>query len=146
MSTSFRSKNLNTFLSVESFSSPYFRVDSVVECFEKSKEVNIKIFVTWATRKVFENENILAFSDINPCAEHHYLIIPKEHIKSLNEVQDNHKNILGEILLTASQLASKLGFAEQGYRIVANTNEDGGQTVHHFQDRKSTRLNSSHRT
>jgi histidine triad (HIT) family protein len=83
-------------------------------------------------KKVFENESILAFADINPCAEHHYLIIPKEHIKNLNEVQDNHKNILGEILLTASLLASKLGFAEKGYRVVANTNEDGGQTVYHF--------------
>ena len=83
-------------------------------------------------KKVFENESILAFTDINPCAEHHYLIIPKEHIENLNEMQDNHKNILGEILLTASHLASQLGFAEKGYRIVANTNEDGGQTVHHF--------------
>jgi histidine triad (HIT) family protein len=83
-------------------------------------------------QKVFENEHILAFADINPCAEHHYLIIPKFHIKNLNEMQDNHKNIFGEILLSASHLASKLDFAEKGYRIVANTNEDGGQTVNHF--------------
>lgn len=84
------------------------------------------------SNKVFESENIFVFSDINPCAEHHYLIIPKIHIENLNEMTDSHKNLLGEIMLTASHLANELGFSEKGYRVVANTNEDGGQTVYHF--------------
>lgn len=87
---------------------------------------------TIPVKKLFENERLLAFADINPCAEHHYLIIPKQHIANLNEMNESHIELFGEVVLCASRLAKELGFAEEGYRIVANTNENGGQTVFHF--------------
>ena len=82
--------------------------------------------------KVFEDDKIFAFRDINPAAPQHILIIPKIHIESLDAMQEEHKELFGEIIYRASQLAKELGFNESGYRIVANTNKNAGQTVYHF--------------
>ena len=81
---------------------------------------------------VFENENMYAFRDINPQAPVHILIIPKTHISTLNDVDDNHKLLVGEILLTSKLLAEKEGIAENGYRTVFNCNKNGGQEVYHI--------------
>jgi len=93
-------------------------------CRIASKEIPAQI--------VFEDERVLIFKDINPCAEHHYLIIPKTHIENLNAMEDSQQELFGEILFNAAKLAKQLGFSEDGYRVVANTNENGGQTVYHF--------------
>lgn len=92
------------------------------------KIINAKI----PSEKVFENEKIYAFKDINPTAPQHILIIPKIHIESLDMMEDHHKELFGEIMFTASKLAKEIGFNKEGYRVVANTNDFGGQTVHHF--------------
>ncbi|HDY75493.1 MAG TPA: histidine triad nucleotide-binding protein [Candidatus Marinimicrobia bacterium] len=82
--------------------------------------------------KVYENEHIFAFRDIDPKAPTHILIIPKEHITNTNDLNESHKTIIGEIMLTAQQLAEVEGIAESGYRTVFNCNKDGGQAVYHI--------------
>jgi len=82
--------------------------------------------------KVFENDNIYAFNDINPQAPIHILIIPKKHIATLNDLNNNQKDLAGEMILTAKYLAQKNGFAEKGYRTVFNCNAQGGQDVYHI--------------
>jgi len=81
---------------------------------------------------VFENKKILAFKDIDPQAPVHILVIPKEHIATINDFNDNHKELIGEILLTANKLASEYNIAEDGYRTVFNCNKKGGQVVYHI--------------
>jgi histidine triad (HIT) family protein len=83
-------------------------------------------------KTVLEDEQVLAFHDINPQAPVHVLIIPKEHFSSLNEVPEDKKELLSHILLQSRQIAIKLGIAEKGYRIVLNTERDSGQDVFHI--------------
>ena len=82
--------------------------------------------------KVYENEYLLAFRDIDPKAPTHILIIPKKHIKTLNEINENDQDLLGELLLTAKKIAKDEGIDTSGYRTVFNCNSDGGQTVFHI--------------
>ena len=82
--------------------------------------------------KVYENEHVFAFRDIDPKAPTHILIVPKEHIATTNDLDESHKSIVGEIVLTAKQLAEDEGIAESGYRTVFNCNKDGGQAVYHI--------------
>jgi len=84
------------------------------------------------TEKVHEDESCVAFNDLSPQAPTHILIIPKEHIDSLDKVENGHQETLGHLLLTAADIARDKGFAEKGYRVVINTNGDGGQTVFHL--------------
>lgn len=81
---------------------------------------------------VFENDDIIAFRDIKPQAPIHLLVIPKEHIATINEVQDKHQELLGAMILCAKQLAQQEGLSEQGYRLVFNVNSGGGQEVYHI--------------
>ena len=81
---------------------------------------------------LFESEKLLAFKDIDPQAPVHILIIPKEHITTTNDLNSNHKQLVGDILLTAKSLASKYDIAEEGYRMVFNCNKKGGQAVYHI--------------
>lgn len=81
---------------------------------------------------VYEDDLCVAFNDISPQAPTHILIIPKEHIASMNEAKEQHKETFGHLLLTAAEIARQKGFAEKGYRTVINTNDDGGQTVFHL--------------
>lgn len=81
---------------------------------------------------VFENDTLLAFKDIEPQAPVHILIITKEHISTLNNLNKNHKELLGDILLTAKQLAIEYKIDEDGYRTVFNCNKKGGQEVYHI--------------
>ena len=82
--------------------------------------------------RVFENERILAFRDINPQAPIHILIIPKLHIPTLNDLQPAHSELIGELIRIASELAKKEGIAEAGYRTGFNCNDAGGQSVYHI--------------
>ena len=80
--------------------------------------------------KIYEDDDVLAFHDIGAQAPHHFLVIPKKHISTLNDVDD--AALVGKLTLTASQIAKDFGFAENGYRVVMNCNEQGGQTVYHI--------------
>lgn len=82
--------------------------------------------------RVFEDENCVAFNDLHPQAPAHILIIPRLHIDSLGKARFEDKETLGHLLLTAAEIARESGFAENGYRVVINTNSDGGQTVFHL--------------
>jgi len=79
---------------------------------------------------VKRGERMLAFRDIHPQAPTHVLVIPTEHVASLDHVTD--PRAVGELLLFARDLARELGLAPAGYRVVLNTNADGGQTVFHL--------------
>ena len=81
---------------------------------------------------VYEDDELLAFNDINPQAPVHILIIPKKEIKTLNDIQIEDKDILGKMILLAKDLAKKHKIDESGYRTVFNCNDDGGQTVFHI--------------
>lgn len=80
--------------------------------------------------RVAENEHCLAFRDISPKAPTHLLVIPKLHVESLNQVES--AALAGEVLLMAAAVANSEGIAQSGYRVVFNTNADGGQTVYHL--------------
>ena len=81
---------------------------------------------------VRQSERLLAFRDIAPQAPVHILVIPKEHVASLEDVSDGHGALLGELLLAAREIARSEGISEGGYRCVVNTGVDGGQTVGHL--------------
>lgn len=80
---------------------------------------------------VYEDELALAFTDVNPQAPTHILVIPKKPIVNLATAQAEDQELLGHLLLTAQKVAQIAGL-EQGYRIVMNVGQDGGQTVHHL--------------
>lgn len=82
--------------------------------------------------KVYEDEVCFAFNDISPQAPTHILIVPREHFDSLDTAGTEHRDTIGHLLLTAAAIARSKGFAEDGYRVVVNTNGDGGQTVFHL--------------
>lgn len=82
--------------------------------------------------RVHEDDVCIAFNDISPQAPTHVLVIPKQHVDSLAKTGEGHKETLGHLLLTAADIARQKGFADDGYRVVINTNGDGGQTVFHL--------------
>ncbi len=84
-----------------------------------------------ATR-LHTNERLVAFRDANPQAPTHILVIPKEHIATLNEANAGHAALLGEMLLLARDLAQQEGLADRGFRTLFNTNREAGQTVFHI--------------
>lgn len=81
--------------------------------------------------KVYEDAELLAFRDINPQAPVHVLIVPKQHIATLNEMEPSHGALIGKLYLAARQIARSLGVADSGYRTVINCNADAGQSVFH---------------
>lgn len=87
------------------------------------KEINAKT--------IYEDDDVLAFRDINPQAPVHVLIIPKRHIPSLNEISDEDTQILGKIQKVAKEIAERENISRTGYRIVLNAGRDAGQAVFH---------------
>ena len=81
---------------------------------------------------IHKDDQNVAFKDINPQAPFHILIIPKKEINTLNNVTLNDKELMGHIILTATNLAKELNIDKSGYRLVFNCNEDGGQSVYHI--------------
>lgn len=81
---------------------------------------------------VLENEHVLAFRDINPQAPVHVLVVPKQHISTLNDLDESHSQLVGRMYLAAQEVARQTGTAEGGYRTVMNCNADAGQSVFHI--------------
>lgn len=80
---------------------------------------------------VYQDDDLVAFNDINPQAPTHVLIIPRTHIATLNDATPNDAALLGKLLVTAGKIARSEGFADAGYRVVMNCNAAAGQTVFH---------------
>tara|TARA_B100000073_G_C23719113_1_gene566996 strand:+ start:1809 stop:2162 length:354 start_codon:yes stop_codon:yes gene_type:complete len=81
---------------------------------------------------LFEDDDVLAFRDINPQAPIHFLVIPKKEIKTLNDIEENDKDLIGKLFIIAKQLAKSEGISDNGYRTIFNCNEHGAQTVYHI--------------
>jgi len=81
--------------------------------------------------KVYEDDDVLAFHDINPAAKVHFMIIPKRHVSSLEACDESHREILGKLLLLAPKLAREQGLSD-GFKTVINTGVGGGQLVMHL--------------
>ena len=81
---------------------------------------------------IFEDNDILAFKDIKPCAPFHILIIPKKKIRTVNEISSKDTNLIGKMFIVARDIASKNKITKDGYRLVINCDENGGQTVFHL--------------
>ena len=87
------------------------------------------------SRKVYEDDEMFAFHDINPWAPVHFLLIPKTHIPSMAQVEPAHEGLLGRMLVKVPQLALQEGvnpYPQGGFRLVTNTGVEGGQEVHHL--------------
>ena len=87
------------------------------------------------SRKVYEDEDIYAFHDISPWAPVHFLLIPKLHIASMAQVSVEHERLLGRMMTLAPRLALEQGcnpYPAGGFRVIANTGDEGGQEVHHL--------------
>jgi histidine triad (HIT) family protein len=84
-----------------------------------------------ATR-VLENDDVVAFRDLNPGAPHHVLVIPRRHLKDVGSATVNDQALLGAVLLACRQVAEQEGIAESGFRVVLNTGPDAGQSVDHL--------------
>ena len=81
---------------------------------------------------VFQNDDVLAFRDVNPKAPTHILIIPRMHISTINDLAENHELIMGKLFSVAKIIAAQEGVSDDGYRLVVNCNEKAGQTVFHI--------------
>ena len=81
---------------------------------------------------VYEDDEVLAFRDINPQAPEHILIIPKIRIATINDVANDQAALIGRLVISAKNIAKALGVAEDGYRLVFNCNPKGGQEVYHI--------------
>ncbi len=81
---------------------------------------------------VFQNDRVVAFKDITPRAPTHVLIVPRQHIATLNELSPEDDALVGEMVRAAAAIAKEQGLAERGYRTVFNCNADAGQTVFHI--------------
>lgn len=87
------------------------------------------------SKKVYEDENIFAFHDIHPWAPVHFLLVPKQHIASMAQVEEQHAALLGRMMTLVPKLAAQEGclpYPEGGFRIICNTGSGGGQEVHHL--------------
>jgi histidine triad (HIT) family protein len=81
---------------------------------------------------VYEDDEVLAFKDIQPQAPVHILVIPKQPIAQLSQATEADQTLLGKLVMTARRVATEAGLDEKGYRLVINNGEDGGQTVFHL--------------
>ncbi|MDY0361497.1 MAG: histidine triad nucleotide-binding protein [Desulforegulaceae bacterium] len=93
-------------------------------CKIANKEIN--------TDFVLETENMVVFKDINPKAPVHLLIVPKEHIRSINDIKNENKDLIAEMIFTAKQAANIMSINESGYKLLFNVEKGGGQEVFHI--------------
>lgn len=82
--------------------------------------------------KVYEDENILAFKDLNPQMPVHILVIPKKHIESVIEIKNEDENLIGKIFTAINKIAQNMNIHKSGFRIISNCGEHAGQTVKHL--------------
>jgi len=97
---------------------------SCIFCKIANKEIEKKL--------LYESDDIVAFEDIAPKAPIHILIVPKKHIDSINNLEEENKTLLGKLVLVAKDIAKEKGISETGYRLIFNTGPDAGQTVDHI--------------
>lgn len=81
---------------------------------------------------VYEDNDVIAFNDIHPKAPIHILIIPRQHIATLNDIDHTQAALVGKLMVVAKQLAKKNNIADSGYRVVMNCNNEGGQEIYHI--------------
>ena len=84
------------------------------------------------SKKIYEDDKVLAFYDIEPSAPVHFLVIPKAHIASVNEINEENADIISHIFKSINKIVQELNIANTGYRVITNCGEDGGQTVGHL--------------
>ncbi len=84
------------------------------------------------SNKLYEDSDLIVIRDINPQAPVHLLVIPKEHIATINDAGEQHEQLLGKMLLVAKKMAQTENMSEKGYRLVFNVNSGGGQDVYHI--------------
>jgi histidine triad (HIT) family protein len=84
------------------------------------------------TTKLYEDDQVIAFDDINPQARVHILVIPKRHVVSLDDTQDSDSTLLGQLMVVCAKVARARAIAESGYRVVTNTGRGAGQSVFHL--------------
>lgn len=84
------------------------------------------------SNKVYEDEEILAFKDINPAAPIHILVIPKKHIASLDDMKEGDEILISKIYTVINKIAQDIGIDKKGFRVIVNCGEDGGQEVAHL--------------
>ncbi|MDL2268528.1 histidine triad nucleotide-binding protein [Desulfosarcina sp. OttesenSCG-928-A07] len=84
------------------------------------------------TAFLFENERIVVFRDIRPCAPTHLLIVPKKHIRSINDITEADQDVLGEMLLVAKEMARLEKVDASGYKLLVNVEKGGGQVIFHL--------------
>lgn len=81
---------------------------------------------------IYEDEKVIAFNDIDPQSPVHFLVIPKEHISSIKEINEENTSIIDHVILVINKIAKEKGLDKKGYRIVNNCGEYGGQSVEHL--------------
>jgi histidine triad (HIT) family protein len=99
-------------------------MEDCIFCKIINKEINSKI--------LYEDEEIIAFNDINPIAPIHILVLPKKHISKLTDLKEEDEAVIGKIMSVINKLANDYNIAEAGFRVVANCGADGGQVVEHI--------------
>lgn len=82
--------------------------------------------------RVYEDDRLVAFNDINPQAPMHVLVVPREHVATLNDLEPRHDGLVGEMIRRGAAIAAERGYAASGFRTVFNTNAGAGQTVFHL--------------
>lgn len=82
--------------------------------------------------KVYEDDKVLAFKDINPVTPVHVIVVPKKHIESVNEIDESNTDLIAHIFITIKKIAKDLDIADSGYRVITNVGKDAGQTVPHL--------------
>lgn len=84
------------------------------------------------SNKIYEDDKVLAFHDISKEAPVHFLVIPKAHIESINNINEENSNIISHIFTVINKIVKEIGISDTGYRIVNNCGKDGGQSVNHL--------------
>ncbi len=84
------------------------------------------------TEKLYEDDDIIAFDDINPETPVHFLVVPKQHIETLDDIKEEHAPLVARMILVGTKIAREKGIAKDGYRQVINCREGGGQVVFHL--------------
>lgn len=82
--------------------------------------------------KLYEDDKVLAFKDINPETPVHFLVVPKKHICGIDEITNENSEVISHIFEVINKITSEIGISKEGYRVISNVGENGGQTVRHL--------------
>lgn len=110
-----------------------FLIISLQESFMEKNCIFCKIAMGEAPADfVYQDENIIAFKDINPSAPIHILVVPRKHIRSINDFEESDRTIMADLLLCAKKIAKDQGIDKSGYKLIINVEKGGGQYVFHL--------------